>query len=141
MLTLRNLSLSLVALVLASACEDELARIYTARPYRVDADCLDTYVPIALVYAEELRPTCDPVCLLQDEQLYVSSVCAPYPDRAEVLTPEDSAECAAALAAQALDLACEEEASEADAGASDADGSEADAGEAETSASDAGAVP
>lgn len=110
---------TLVALV-ACGCEDNLARIYTARPYEADAACVEAYVPIAVVYAEELRATCEPVCLLQDDQLYVSSVCAPYPDRAEILAAEDSAECAAALDAYGQDLVCEEAAEAVDAGASDA---------------------
>lgn len=47
-------------------------------------------------------------CLLQDDQLYVSPLCAPFPDRAEVITPED-ADCAAALDAYAQEISCDAE--------------------------------
>jgi hypothetical protein len=64
-------------------------------------------VPLGVVYAEYLRATCDATCLLLGDQLYVSSVCAPYPERAEVTAPEENADCAAALEAFAQDLTCE----------------------------------
>lgn len=99
-----------------SACNDDLARIYTARPYQADPGCVDSYVPLAVVYAERLRATCVPTCLLQDEQLYVSSLCAPYPERAEILAPGEDADCTAALEAFAQDLSCETEPSADDGG-------------------------
>ncbi|MET0410265.1 MAG: hypothetical protein ABW217_03165 [Polyangiaceae bacterium] len=104
-----------------SACNDDLARVYTARPYQADPGCLDSYVPIAVVYAERLPATCEPTCLLQDDQLYVSTVCAPYPERAELLLPEADADCTAALEALAQDLSCETEldSDSADGGASE----------------------
>jgi hypothetical protein len=60
--------------------------------------CLGAYVPLGLVTAEELPATCDPVCLTRDGTLYVSTVCAPYPDEATLVSPADSTDCADALA-------------------------------------------
>ncbi len=105
-----------------SACnDDDLARVYTARAYQANPGCLDSYVPIAVVYAERLRAACEPTCLLQDDQLYVSTLCAPYPERAELLVPEEDADCAAALEAFVQELSCETEPDAADGGVS-ADG-------------------
>jgi len=80
------------------ACTEFGPRVYTAQPYRAQEACLAASVAIGLVQADELESTCDPVCLLLDETLYVSVVCAPYPAQANPLLPEDSAECALALA-------------------------------------------
>lgn len=87
------------ALLFAVACESEGPRVYTAQPYDAELDCLGDYVPIGLVTADELPGTCAPVCLRQDATLYLSTVCRPYPDTVVEESPDDSDECAAALAA------------------------------------------
>jgi hypothetical protein len=75
-------------------------------------------VPLAIVYAGRLPAQCEPVCLRLNQQLYVSSVCPPYPERAQLERAEQSVECAAALAALAADQTCDAEppAAPADAG-------------------------
>jgi hypothetical protein len=88
-------------------CESEGPRVYTAQPYDVEAMCLGDYEPIGLVSAEDLPGTCDPVCLRLDEVLYLSTVCAPYPDTTVLETPEESEECAAGLAALETGAYCE----------------------------------
>lgn len=90
-----------------AGCEDEGPRVYTAQPYDAVAMCLGDYEPIGLVTAEELPGTCDPVCLRLDDVLYVSTVCAPYPDTTAAETPEESEECAAALTSLVAEAYCE----------------------------------
>jgi hypothetical protein len=96
--------------VLALGCEGNDARIYTARPYRapeqMQAGCVEGSVPLAVVYAGSLRAQCEPVCLRLNEQLYVSIVCPPYPEQAQLETAETSPECAGALAALAAEQTC-----------------------------------
>jgi hypothetical protein len=72
--------------------------VYTAMPVDTAGHCLGTYAPLGLVQAEELPATCDPVCLLRDATLYVSTVCGPYPDEATLVSARDSTDCADALA-------------------------------------------
>jgi hypothetical protein len=79
------------------ACTEFGPRVYTAQPYHAEEPCVAASVAIGLVQADELESTCAPICLLLDETLYVSVVCAPYPARSTRLTPEDSADCALAL--------------------------------------------
>jgi len=88
-----------IGLVVGSlACTEFGPRVYTARPYRAQEACVAASMAIGLVQADELESTCAPVCLLLDETLYVSVVCAPYPARSSLLLPENSSECALALA-------------------------------------------
>lgn len=63
-------------------------------------------VPLAVVYADSLRADCEPACLRLNELLYVSVVCPPYPEQAQVETAETSPECAGALAALAAEQNC-----------------------------------
>ena len=81
-------------------CEETGPRVYTARLYHSNATggCLDSYTPIGLVEANELGSSCESVCLLEDASVYVSTVCAPYPSTGAVVSPDDSPDCAAALA-------------------------------------------
>ena len=101
---LRPLAVSLgaAALALASGCDESGPRVYTAQRYSVDDGCLETYAPIGLVEAEAVSSQCPPVCLGLGEDLYVSTLCPPYPAEASI-EPEDSEGCAAALAAPLCD--------------------------------------
>lgn len=94
--------LGAAALALASGCDESGPRVYTAQRHSVDDGCLETYAPIGLVEAEAVSSQCPPVCLGLGGDLYVSSVCPPYPAEASV-EPEDSEGCSAALAAPACD--------------------------------------
>jgi hypothetical protein len=76
--------------------------VYTAQRHSVEAGCLETYAPIGLVEAETVSALCPPVCLLLGEDLYVSTLCPPYPAETSV-EPEDSEGCAAALVAPLCD--------------------------------------
>jgi hypothetical protein len=96
-------------LFVLTACDNNETRIYTARAYQVDPGCLESYVPLAVVYADKLRATCEPACFYFGDQLYVSTVCPPYPEAAEVSEPDTDADCAAALAALEQDLSCDAE--------------------------------
>ena len=99
----RTAALSLAMLL--GACAESGPRVYTARLYR-RAGCLEPYAALALVQGRELGALCEPTCLRVDGELYVSSVCAPYPARANV-EPPASAECSAALTAFARMVSCE----------------------------------
>jgi hypothetical protein len=97
--------------VVALGCEGNDARVYTAQAYQTpdptQPGCLEGYVPVAIVYADRLPADCEPVCLRLNRALYVSSVCAPYPEQAQLESAEDSADCAAALAALAEAQTCD----------------------------------
>jgi hypothetical protein len=90
----------------AWGCDGSGPRVYTAQRHAVEAGCLETYAPIGLVEAEAVSSLCPPVCLRLGEDLYVSTVCPPYPAEASV-EAEDSEACAAALAAPSCDEAVE----------------------------------
>ena len=100
-----RVDVALVSTMLLGACSESGPRIYTAQLYR-RAGCLEPYAPLGLVQSSELDARCEPACLLLDGELYVSSVCSPYPTRASV-APAGSAGCAAALAAFARGAVCE----------------------------------
>lgn len=89
-----------VTLILLNACSDTGPRVYTAQPYDADAQCLGEYESVGLVEADELPASCAPTCLDVSGSLYVSTLCAPYPDTATVVSAEESEDCAAALAAE-----------------------------------------
>lgn len=98
MLRLRPVVAGLTVLFGAAACDASRPCVYTARLFHAEASCLDPYAPIGLVQAEALDATCPGVCLQQGAELYVSSVCGPYPSTMQVLDPLESADCADALA-------------------------------------------
>jgi hypothetical protein len=70
---------------------------------------LERYAPLGLVEADELPVDCDPVCLEMDYQVYVSSVCPPYPMTAEMVSAAASPVCGAALGALEAERFCEAE--------------------------------
>jgi hypothetical protein len=88
--------------VFAPGCDESGPRVYTAQRHAVEDGCLETYAPIGLVEAEAVSALCSPVCLLFGEDLYVSSLCPPYPAEASI-EPDDSEGCTAALAAPLCD--------------------------------------
>jgi hypothetical protein len=87
-----------IGLAVLPGCDESGPRVYTAQAYEPANGCLDDYVPVGLVMSAALFPTCDPVCLELGNVLYVSTVCAPYPATAVPVAPEDSTDCATALA-------------------------------------------
>lgn len=89
-------------------CTESGPRVYTARPYAAEEGCIGGSVPIGVVQADELASKCAPVCLLVEEALYVSAVCAPYPSRAAIVAPDESRECASAIARREAEIFCEE---------------------------------
>jgi hypothetical protein len=89
-----------------AGCDEPGPRIYTAMAYEPGGMCLDNYAPLGRVESVDLAGTCSPVCLSDGAgQLYVSTVCPPYPDG---FTPVDirSAGCASALAALDAGTSC-----------------------------------
>ncbi len=85
-----------------AGCDESGPRVYTAQRHAVEAGCLEAYAPIGLVEAEALSALCAPVCLSLGEDLYVSTLCPPYPAEASI-EPEDSEGCTAALEAPLCD--------------------------------------
>jgi hypothetical protein len=94
-----------VAVAVSVACGEAKPCVYSAQLYRADPGCLEPYAPLGLVEAEELASTCTPTCLQVDGALYLSSVCAPYPLEARLVSVSDPA-CAAARAAMAAESTC-----------------------------------
>jgi hypothetical protein len=86
----------------AGGCDEFGPRVYTAQRYEPELGCLEAYAPLGLIEANEIGALCAPVCLSQDDALFVSTVCPPYPATASVEQPESEA-CAAALAASSCD--------------------------------------
>ena len=87
---------------ITSGCDESGPRVYTAQRHAVEEGCLEAYAPIGLVEAEALSALCPPVCLSLGEDLYVSTLCPPYPTEASV-EPDNSEGCSAALAAPSCD--------------------------------------
>jgi hypothetical protein len=102
----------------ASSCEEFGPRVYTAQRYRPELACLETYAPLGLIEAKDVGALCAPVCLARDDELFVSTVCPPYPVTTSLEEPETE-RCAAALAAPSCDDPDDEGSS--DAGSTDAD--------------------
>ena len=96
------IAMALMLAGICGGCDESGPRVFTAQHYRADLGCLETYAPLGLVEAGPVGALCAPVCLVQDEELYVSTVCPPYPAEASPAEPE-SAGCAAALAAGPCD--------------------------------------
>jgi hypothetical protein len=95
----------LASAMLLVACSESGPRVYTAQRYDT-AGCLEPYSAVGLVQSRELDSSCAPSCVRLDGELYVSSVCAPYPARSS-LEPATTLECSAALAALARGATCE----------------------------------
>jgi hypothetical protein len=138
-------ALSVQALI---ACSGPDARVYTARKYDAAAACIEGSIPVGVVHVESLPSTCDPVCMLVDDALYVSTVCAPYPARANLVGPEETADCGLAIALLEADARCTDDVlAPTDAGTGDAsttaavDAAPSDGGDAasDEAGSDAGA--
>jgi hypothetical protein len=100
--------LGFVTLVLLTACDESGPRVYTAKAYDRGAQCLAADTPIGLVESEDLKATCEPVCIELRGELYVSTVCPPYPADSVLVAAEDSTDCAAALTALAEETECAE---------------------------------
>jgi hypothetical protein len=96
------IAMALMLAGICSGCDESGPRVFTAQHYRADLGCLEAYAPLGLVEAGPVGSLCEPVCLVQDEELYVSTVCAPYPTEASLGEPE-SADCTLALAAAPCD--------------------------------------
>jgi hypothetical protein len=94
---------ALATLLANGACSDVGPRVFTAVPYDAEGSCLGEYESIGLVEADSLSASCEPVCLELAGTVYVSTLCAPYPDVTTVLTAAESEECAAALSAEACE--------------------------------------
>jgi hypothetical protein len=113
-----------IGLAVLPGCDESGPRVYTAQAYEPANSCLDDYVPVGLVMSAALFPTCDPACLELGNVLYVSTVCAPYPATAVPVAPEDSADCATALALATSDTGGLCSAVDASPGGSDGGGSD-----------------
>ena len=91
-----------------AACDESGPRVYTAKAYDREKRCLSADAPIGLVESDDLKATCEPVCIELQGELYVSTVCPPYPADSALLAAEASPDCAAALTALAAETECAE---------------------------------
>jgi hypothetical protein len=82
----------------AVACDQTAPSVYTARFYDPVGKCLEDYTSIGLVDNGKLSALCPPTCLLVGADLYVSTVCGPYPDEGMMVLPAKSQDCVAAIA-------------------------------------------
>jgi hypothetical protein len=92
----------------SSGCDESGPRVFSAQRYRGDLGCLESYVALGLVEAEDVGALCEPTCLSKDEELFVSTVCPPYPASASVEAPETPG-CAVALGAPSCDVPADAE--------------------------------
>jgi hypothetical protein len=86
----------------SGGCAESGPRVFSAQRYRADLGCVEGYAALGLVEAEDVGAFCEPVCLSQNEELFVSTVCPPYPALAS-LEPPETLDCAAALVAPSCD--------------------------------------
>jgi hypothetical protein len=104
-----------VALVGGSACGDATSHVYVGRQYDPDKKCFGDDLSIDVAAGPEPQTPCAPTCITStfDDagalEVYVSSMCAPFPNYPWVVVQDAGAvpECQAALAAWALDTTCE----------------------------------
>jgi len=76
-----------IACALAIACDGPESHVYVAMLYEPTRDCLDPSVSLAIIGTPDGSLTCAPTCLVLpsppapgSEQVYVSTMCPPYPD-------------------------------------------------------------
>jgi hypothetical protein len=142
-LTLPSLPrLALLALAAIAACEGAQVYVYSAQKYDPAADCVATYAPVETVSGSGTSSTCPPMCLSVGSDIFVSTMCPPFPSIATPVPP-DAGPCIAALAAAESGGTCDtpaEAGAEADAGEDAAiePDAEADASEADADAADTG---
>ncbi len=114
---------ALLAAAAMVACIATDSYLYSAQKYDPAGDCLTGAKAIEVVQGSGASAKCPVTCLMVGEDLYVSTLCAPFPTIATVVDA-DAGTCIAALAAAAKGGTCD---NPADGGATHAD---ADAGDA-----------
>jgi hypothetical protein len=79
--------LIVIAGVLSIACDGPESHVYVAMLYEPTRDCLDPSASLAIIGTPDGSLVCAPTCLVLasppapgTEQVYVSTMCAPYPD-------------------------------------------------------------
>jgi hypothetical protein len=60
------------------------------------------------VEAADLGASCTPVCLLLGDDVYVSTVCPPYPSVAALTDPAKSSDCGVALELLGTEVFCDD---------------------------------
>jgi hypothetical protein len=118
-------------LVLA-ACDEPNAHIFSGQQFEAQGQCLEAPTALDVIGGSGATLTCDPACLTQSSQVYVSTQCPPYPPQFAVETANSlgdaSDPCAAALNAYAAGAMCGDDAGEGDAAVGDASGGDAEGG-------------
>jgi hypothetical protein len=96
-----------------TGCSDAGSHIYTGAPYDPTLACLAPLTGVDVVTGPEPETPCKPVCIVSPPEdggvtVYVSTMCAPYPNYPNIVNPSGNAACAAALEAFQLDALCED---------------------------------
>jgi hypothetical protein len=75
-----------IATALSAACDGPESHVYVAMPYEPSRDCLDPSTSLAIIDTPDGSLDCAPTCLVLpappavgSEQVYVSTMCGPYP--------------------------------------------------------------
>jgi hypothetical protein len=114
-------ALAVVAIIAIIACGDP-SHIFQGRAYIDGRDCLGTVSSVDVVTGDDPGFTCKPTCLAQPtdagRQLYVSTMCAPYPFTFDASGTDP--ECPAVLAAETRDDTCNVDGSSANPAPKDA---------------------
>ncbi len=94
----------ITAAALSAACDGPESHVYVAMEYEPTRDCLDPSVSLAIIGTPDGSLECAPTCLVLpsppavgSEQIYVSTMCPPYPDDYD--SSQSDPLCAPALAA------------------------------------------
>jgi hypothetical protein len=102
-----------IAKLSLAGCSDAGSHIYTGAPYDPTLACLAPLTGVDVVTGPEPENPCGPICVVSPPEdggvtVYVSTMCAPYPNYPNVVNPSGNAACAAALEAFQLDALCED---------------------------------
>jgi hypothetical protein len=127
-----------------AACNNPTSHVYVAQLYEAASCCLDPNTELDIIPTGAAGLTCAPTCLATmpphdgTPQIYVSTMCGPYPNNFD--TSGTNAECVGALAAFAASSSCTPPptslCSGGDSGAGDAATTEASGGPSDAATAD-----
>jgi hypothetical protein len=99
---MRRACVAAIALAMGGACDDVKQHIYTAHAYNATNDCFAPSTALDVISGDTTGDNCAPECLVDSNgNVFVSTVCAPYPQgfTTEAQVDASTDPCAPALAA------------------------------------------